>query len=148
LATPILLVFGVGSSVLIGDWEGFSLGNPFFWFEWVGYTVPFMWAGMEAFGEYRSSLRRHRVGLCDRMVCNRLLLWSIFGTAQVALSVILLQMYSNYETTNTFSALLDRMTALIEFVSLGLVWLVFFPPRFYQKFISGSDVGENSVEGN
>ncbi|MBW1844052.1 MAG: hypothetical protein JRJ05_06905, partial [Deltaproteobacteria bacterium] len=54
-ATAILVVVGVGASPMMGDWEGFSLGNPFFWFEWVGYTIPFVWAGIEAFSEYRSS---------------------------------------------------------------------------------------------
>jgi hypothetical protein len=145
LAIPILLVVGVGVSAAMGDWEGFSLGNPFFWFEWVGYTIPFAWAGLEAFGSYRSSLRRQRLGLCDRIVCNRLLLWACFGTAQVALSFVLLRMYAEFETSNSFSALLDGLTGVIELISIALIWLVFFPPRSYQKFVSGSDVGESSV---
>jgi hypothetical protein len=140
-----LLVVGVGVSVMLGDWEGFSLGNPFFWLEWVGYTIPFAWAGLEAFGQYRSSLRRQRLGLCDRLVCNRLLLWSIWGMAQVALSVLLLFMYAHYEATNEFSALHDRLTGVIELFALSLIWLVFFPPRFYQKLVSGSDATESRV---
>jgi hypothetical protein len=146
LATPILLVIGVGSSALMRDWEGFSLGNPFFWFEWVGYTIPFAWAGLEAFAGYRSSLLRQRVGLCDRMVCNRLLLWSCFGILQVALSFVFLRMYADFGAGNAFSALLDGMAGVIELISITLIWLVFFPPRFYQKYVSGSDVGANSIE--
>ena len=145
-ATSVLLVSGVGVSAMMGDWEGFSLGNPFFWFEWAGYTIPFAWAGLEAFGQYRSSLRRQRVGLCDRLVCNRLLLWSIWGMAQVALSALLLLMYAHFEINNTFSPLFDGLTGVIEIFSLGLICLVFFPPRFYQKLVSGSDGGENPVE--
>ena len=144
LAIPILLALGVGVSALMGDWEGFSLGNPFFWFEWVGYTIPFAWAGLEAFVAYRSSLRRQRLGLCDRIVSNRLLLWAIFGTVQVALSFVLLHMYAEFETSNAFSALLDGLTGVIELISIALIWLIFFPPRSYQKIFSGSDVGESS----
>jgi hypothetical protein len=145
-ATAVLMVVGVGASAMTGDWEGFSLGNPFFWLEWVGYTVPFAWAGLEAFGQYRSSLRRQRLGLCDRMVCNRLLLWSIWGMVMVALSFVLLPMYIHFETANAFSALFDGLTGALEIFSLGLIWLVFFPPRFYQKLVSASDGGESSAE--
>jgi hypothetical protein len=148
LAIPILLAVGVGVSAVMGDWEGFSLGNPFFWFEWVGYTIPFIWAGLEAFCAYRSSLRRHRLGLCGRIVCNRLLLWACFGIAQVALSFVMLRMYADFETSNTFSALLDGLTGAIELISIALIWLIFFAPRSYQKFVSGSNVGEGSGEGS
>jgi hypothetical protein len=145
-ATAVLLIVGVAVSAMMGDWEGFSLGNPFFWLEWMGYTIPFAWAGLEAFGQYRSALRRQRLGLCDRMVCNRLLLWSIWGMAQVVLSVLILFMYAHFETNNAFSALYDRLTGAIEIFALGLIWLVFFPPRFYQKLVSASDGGESSAE--
>jgi hypothetical protein len=145
-ATSVLLIAGVGISAIMGDWEGFSLGNPFFWLEWLGYTIPFAWAGLEAFGQHRSALRRLRLGLCDRLVCNRLLLWSIWGMAQVALSVVLLLMYAHFEIYNSFSAVHDRITGGIEILSLGLICLVFFPPRFYQKLVSGSAGSESSAE--
>ncbi len=144
-ATSVLLIVGVGVSAMMGDWEGFSLSNPFFWFEWVGYTIPFAWAGLEALGQYRSLLRRQRLGLCDPLVCNRFLLWSVFGLVQVALSVVLLQMYADFETNNAFSAFLDGLTGVLEIFSLGLIWLVFFPPRLYQQLVSRSDFGETSV---
>jgi hypothetical protein len=145
-ATAALMVVGVGVSAMMGDWEGFSLGNPFFWLEWAGYTIPFAWAGLEAFGQYRSSLRRQRVGLCDRMVCNRLLLWSIWGMVMVALSLVLLPMYAEFEANNAFSALFDGLTGALEIVSITLICLVFFPPRFYQKLVTGTDGSESSVE--
>jgi hypothetical protein len=144
-AASALLIIGVGVSAAIGDWEGFSLGNPFFWFEWVGYTIPFAWAGLEAFGQYRSSLRRQRLGLCDRLVCNRLLLWSIWGMGQVALSIVILLMYAHYEAHNEWSALHDGLTGVIEVFCLGLIFLVFFPPRSYRKLVNGADDSESSV---
>ncbi len=144
--TTVLLVVGVGVSSMLGDWEGFSLESPFFWLEWVGYTIPFTWAGLEAFAQYRSSLRRRRLGLCDRMVCNRLLLWSIWGMAQVALSAVLLLMSAHYAIYNSFSAFHDGLTGVIEIFALGLICLVFFPPRFYRKLVSGSAGSESSVE--
>ncbi len=143
--TSVLLVVGVGGSAMVGDWVGFSLGNPFFWFEWVGYTLPFAWAGLEAFGQYRSSLRRQRLGLCERIVCNRLLLWGCFGITQVVLSFVLLRMYADFETNNVFSAFFDQLTGAFEIITIALVWLAFFPPRYYRKLISGTDAAESRV---
>jgi hypothetical protein len=144
--TSALLIVGVGVSAMLGDWGGYSLDNPFFWFEWTGYTIPFAWAGLEAFGQYRSSLRRQRLGLCDRLVCNRLLLWSLWGVLNVSLSVVLVLMYAEFEATNVFSGLYDGVTGVIEFFAIGMIWLVFFPPRFYRKAFSDSDANESKVE--
>jgi branched-subunit amino acid transport protein len=144
--TAILLVVGVGGSAMMGDLEGFALENPFFWLEWTGYTLPFAWAGLEAFGQYYPSLRRQRLGLCDRMTSNRLLLWGYFGLVQVGLSLVLLQMYADYGVTNVFSSFLDRILGALEMLALALIWLVFFPPRFYRKLISGTEICESSVE--
>jgi len=58
---------------------------------------------------------------------------------------LLLFMYSHFETNNAFSALFDGLTGVLEIFSLGLIWLVFFPPRFYQKLLSDSDGSESSV---
>ena len=66
--TAILLVFGVGGSTLGGDLEGFSISNGWFWLEWVGYTLPFAWAGAEAFAQYRRAQRRMQLGLCAPLV--------------------------------------------------------------------------------
>ena len=146
--TAVLLVVGLGGSVMIGDWEGFALENPFFWMEWTGQTLPFAWAGLEAFGQYSPSLRRQRLGLCDRVTSNRLLLWGFFGLVQVGYSLVLLQMYSGYEITHEFSPFLDRILGVLEMTALALIWLVFFPPRFYRKLVSGSDARESSVGGS
>jgi hypothetical protein len=145
--TAALLIVGVGGAAMIGDWEGFTVGNPFFWLEWSGYTIPFAWAGLEAFSQYYPSRRRQRLGLCDRMTCNRLLLWSFYGMTQFGLSFVLLQMYVDYEANNVFSSFLDGVFGVFEMFALALIWLVFFPPRFYQKLVSGTEARESSVEG-
>jgi hypothetical protein len=65
---------------------------------------------------------------------------------QVALSALLIFMYAHFETNNVFSSLFDVLTGVLEIFSLGLIWLVFFPPRSYQKLFPASDVGESPVE--
>ena len=87
--TAVLLVVGVTGSVVSGDLEGFSISNPWFWPEWLGYTLPFGWAAGEALHQYAQARRRLKLGLCDPLVCNRFLLWGLFGVMQVGVSVVL-----------------------------------------------------------
>ena len=142
-----MLVSGVGGSARGGDWEGFSISNGWFWLEWVGFTLPFGWAGSEAFAQYRQARRRVRLGFCDPGVCNRYLLWALFGAMQVCLSLVLLPQYANYETTNQFTATWDALYGAIEIVSLVMIWFVFFPPAFYQRWINSVAAAEKAEEG-
>ncbi len=145
--SAILLAIGVGGSAVGGDWEGFSISSGWFWLEWVGYTLPFCWAASETFAQYRQARRRVRLGLCDPLVCNRYLLWALFGTLQVCLSLVLLPQYSEYESTNQFTAMWDALYGIIEIFSLVTIWLVFFPPAFYQRWIQGSVPAATAEEG-
>jgi hypothetical protein len=61
--TAALFLFGIGGSVLVGDWEGFSVSNRWFWLEWLGITLPFGWAGAEALAQHVRARRRVRLGL-------------------------------------------------------------------------------------
>ena len=145
--TAILLVTGVGGSVMGGDWEGFSISNSWFWLEWVGYTLPFGWAGAEAFVQYRQARRRMPLGLCDPLVCNRYLLWALFALLQISLNLILLPQYYEYETTNQFGALWDGLYGAFGVVALLMIWLVFFPPAFYRRWIDGVTSVAKAKEG-
>ncbi len=133
-----LFVAGVGGSALRGDWEGFSLGNPFFWLEWVGYTLPFCWAAAEAFHQYLQARRRVRVGLCEPSVCNRMLLWSLFGLIQVLSSLVVIGQYAAYERENVFSSTWDNLYGGTALTSLVVMWFAFFPPAIYVRWVNRS----------
>ncbi len=135
----IMLVAGVTGSSLGGDLEGFSITSGWFWLEWVGYTVPFGWAGAEALVQYGHARRRAQLGLCARMVCNRYLLWSLFGAMQLCLALVLLPQYYEYEMTNEFTAKWDALYGAFGILSLVMIWLVFFPPGFYRRWIGGGE---------
>ncbi len=140
--SAILLVAGVGGSVWSGDLEGFSIGSRWFWAEWAGYTIPFAWAGVEAFAHHRRALRRFRLGLCDSLACNRLWLWGFFGVIQVLVSVAVIPQYSEYEQESAFSATWDALISAGEIFSLTLIWLIFFPPVFYRRWIQSAAAGK------
>jgi hypothetical protein len=148
VGTAALLVAGVAGSALGGDWEGFSLGGGWFWLEWVGYTVPFGWAGAEAFGQYRQARRRLALGLCDPLICNRLLLWSLFATMQLCVSLAILAQYASYEQQSLFSATWDTVVGVLEILSIAPIWLAFFPPAAYRRWIAGGEALTGAVEGS
>jgi hypothetical protein len=138
--SSITLITGVGGSALGGDLEGFSIRSGWFWLEWVGFTVPFAWAGSEAFVQYRQARRRMQLELCDRLVCNRYLLWAVFGVLQLCMSLVLLPQYYEYEMTSEFTAKWDILYGGFGIISLVMIWTVFFPPAFYRRWIANSDL--------
>jgi len=144
--TAALLITGVGVSALGGDWEGYSIDNPWFWPEWLGYTLPFVWAGIESFTAYRRSRRRVRVGLCEPLVCNRLLLWSLFAALQVSDSLAIIPQYAAFEDLGVFTALWDLVTGALEILSVAGIWLTFFEPEIYRRWINDSALSEDTAE--
>lgn len=143
--SAILAVIGVAGSVSRGDWEGFSTSNPWFWLEWVGYTTPFAWAGAEALVQYGWARRRTRMGLCEPLVSNRLLLWGLFAVLQVCVWVLVLPQYAHYEQHSVFAAKWDISIAVFETSAIAVIWLVFFPPAIYRHWITPAETA--SVEG-
>jgi len=134
----VLVVAGVGGSAMRDDWEGFSLDNDWFWLEWVGYTLPFGWAAAEAFRQYRQARRRVRIGLCEPSVCNRMFLWSLFGVIQFAGCIAVIGQYAAYERENLFSSTWDILYGGTILAALVAMWMAFFPPRIYVRWINGA----------
>jgi hypothetical protein len=130
-----LHVIGVAGAAAAGDYTGYDMGSPWFWLEWGGYTLPFGWAGVEAFVRYRQSRRRRVLGLCSPLVSNRFLLWSLFGVTQVAVSLMTVGQYAGYGATGFFSKSWDTALALIEVPSLVLCYLAFIPPALYRVWV-------------
>jgi len=141
----ILQVSGIGGSALAGDPAGYSIRNGGFWVEWVGYTLPFAWVSVEAFAQYRNARRRMQLGLCERLVSNRYLLWALFGLLQASWSVVLIPQYYVYEMMNQFTTFWDALYGGITIASLVMIWLVFFPPSFYQNWINKPATGADAA---
>jgi hypothetical protein len=132
-----LLLVGLAISAHHGDLEGMApIGNPGFWLEWVGQAIPFVWVAVDAITEYSSARRRARIGLSGPLVSNRYLLFAGFGLAQLATIVILIPMYIGYETDDGgFTDSMDQLMGSLEMLTIAIIWLAFFPPRFYRSWI-------------
>lgn len=134
-AIGALHLIGVGGSALTGDFEGFSISNGWFWLEWTGYTLPVAWTGLEALAQYGQARRRVRLKLCGPLVCNRMLLWGLFGALQVGLSIVVLFQYAAFDEANVFTPGWDLLYGVFSMSSVVMIWFAFFPPTFYRRWI-------------
>jgi len=128
-----LVGFAIGCAT--GDAAGFSLENPGFWLEWVALMMPALWLTAEGLIHHRSARRRLRIGLSDPHVCNRFLLWGLFGAFQLGAGFVVLGMNAAYAAAGEVSAAMDVLLGGVEIASLTMVWLAFAPPAFYRRWI-------------
>jgi hypothetical protein len=102
----------------------------------VGQLIPFVWVVVASLTAYVSASRQARIGLSDVLVSNRYLLFGGFGLLQLATVVLLVPMYISFEVENGgFSDSMDRLLGSLEMLTIGMIWLAFFPPRIYRTWI-------------
>jgi hypothetical protein len=77
-----------------------------------------------------------------RVACNRYWLWGSFGMMQVLVSVAAILQYAEYEQEGGFSATWDALISAGEILSLVLIWLIFFPPVFYRRWLQSAAAGK------
>jgi hypothetical protein len=143
LATGVCLGFGIVGSAAVGDWEGvYPLTNPWFWLEWLGMCLPLAWVGCEGLLEHVQARRRAVFGLCEPIVANRFLLWGLVGVFMLSSNFAMLPQYIEYEQEAQFSAAMDALVGLTEIFTIGVIALVFFPPRWYRRWVEN---GANSA---
>ena len=145
--TVVLFVAGVGGSAMTGDWEGFEVTHVWYWLEWVAYQIPVVWTCLEAGAEHIRARRRLQVGLCEPLVCNRLLLWALFGALQVIGNWITVGQYVAFAQTQVFTAGWDYLYSTSLVCSLIMMWIAFFPPGFYRRWIEGADHTHTTERG-
>ena len=133
------LFVGVTFSALGGDFEGVTISNPWFWPDWVGYTVPYAWIGMEAALAYSAANKRARIGFAEPVLANRFLLWALFGLLTTMSSIALIPLYIEVEATGVWPAWGDYFVGGLEFSGMTALWLAFFPPKAYLRLIHRSD---------
>jgi hypothetical protein len=106
-----------------------------------------LWTLTEGFHHYRMARARMRLGLCEPLVCNRYLLWGLTGVLWLTLEAVVVVNDVTYELTGAWTASLGRLVGTVELGGIALVWLVFFPPRFYQRWIDASAGTAQAREG-
>jgi hypothetical protein len=125
-------LFAGSGSWIIQD----AIDSPVYLFNWLGYTLPCIWMSAEAFLAYSRASRRVRVGLCDRVVANRYLLFACFGVFQTFACITDIFLEMEYMANNAITGGFDLALGGLEMVAIAMLFLVFFPPAFYQRWIA------------
>jgi hypothetical protein len=114
----------------------YSLDNPWFIVQWLGYTAPCFWLGWEAMLYRQSATKRARIGLCPPIVANRYLLIALFGGFQVLACLADLSFAHEVGGDQTVSLITDALLGSTEIASIAVLWLAFFPPLSYSNWIT------------
>jgi hypothetical protein len=137
----VSVILGLTGSAWVGDWEAlFPLRNLWWWLEWAAVIVSMAWIAIEGFHHYGKARLRHHLGLCDVMVCNRYLLWGFTGVGWAIYEVVYALQQIEFEVTGSYSATMDAVASTLELIPIGCIWLVFFPPNAYQRWIARSSL--------
>jgi hypothetical protein len=118
----------------------FSLDNPCFLAQWVGYTTPCAWIYAEALRLRHRAKKRARIGLCPPVDANRYLLLTLFGAFQLLACAADLSWASDIGASESVSTASDLLLGFAELASVSTLWLAFFPPLFYTDWITRSAV--------
>jgi hypothetical protein len=134
------LVLGVAGSGWMGDWEAiYPLRNPWWWLEWAAVTVSVAWLGVEGFHQYRMVKLRRQFGLSAAMTGNRFLLWGLTGVFWMGYELAYPIQQIEFDAIGSYSASLDAIVSFLELIPIVCIWLVFFPPASYQRWIERAD---------
>ncbi len=143
------LIVGAAGSVWVGDWGGdYPLSHPWWWVTRVGRAAPLAWMAAEGLAQYVKARQRRQLGLCAPQVCNRYLLWGLAGALWVTLEFVEVADYIVYQSTGQYSDSLFVLVGWLEAVPGGIIWLVFFPPAFYRRWVERAAPAATAEEGS
>jgi hypothetical protein len=142
------LALGIAGSAWLGDLAALHpLRNPWWWLEWAAVVVSVAWIGVEGLHHYGMAKLRERIGLCTPAVRHRFLLWGVAGATWTACELAYVFQQIEFDATGLFSASLDAVTATLEFVPIGCIWLIFFPPARYRRWIDRANAQRRAAWG-
>jgi hypothetical protein len=147
----LMLFSGVGLSMLAGDIEGVVVTSVWFWLDWIGYTAPYVWIAVEASLAYSAAKKRARIGMCTPEIVNCFLLWGCFGAFSMLSDFVLIAVFMEVDRTQLWPRWGDFASGGFEAASTLALWLAFFSPAFYRRWIqrsAGAGVGARKTDPN
>jgi hypothetical protein len=141
-----LLAIGICGSAATGSWV--SEANLWFWFYFAGYTTAIVWMATEAIAAHSTARKRLKIGLCESNTANRYLLWAWFGALHTLACAAELAWETSYTANAQVSSTMDLLLGASEIASIGVVWLAFFAPSFYRRWINRSTESAEPVSSD
>ncbi len=139
VAISFCLVLGLIGTAWVGDWDQVDpIANFGYWPQIVGALAPSVWMGVEGLARYASARKRRKIGLCTPLTCHHFLLWGLAGALWASLEFVIVAQDFIYLSAGDWSNTLGIANGLLEIVPIGMVWLVFFPPAAYRRWIEGA----------
>jgi hypothetical protein len=139
VAIAVCLVLGAAGSAWVGDWEQVDpFANPGYWPQTVGGLVPAAWMAVEGLTHHVNARKRLALGLCEPLTCHHFLLWGLAGALWVSLEFVIVAQDFIYLSAGDWSGALGIVNGLFEIAPIGLMWLVFFAPAGYRRWIEGA----------
>jgi hypothetical protein len=139
VAISFCLVLGMIGTAWVGDWEQVDpIANFGYWPQIVGGLAPSVWMGVEGLARYASARKRRKIGLCTPLTCHHFLLWGLAGALWASLEFVIVAQDFIYLSAGDWSGALGIVNGLLEIVPIGMMWLVFFPPAAYRRWIEAA----------
>lgn len=137
-AIAACFALGLAGSAWVGDWEQFDpVSNPGYWPQTVGDLAVPIWLGVAGLAYYAEARRRLEIGVCTRLSCHHFLLLGLAGLLWSILEIVIVLQDFVYLSAGDWSVALGIFNGLLEIVPVGMIWLVFFAPTGYRRWIEG-----------
>jgi hypothetical protein len=137
LAGLLVLVMcgGLVIAAINGAWDA-GVESVGWWLEFGAYSAALAWFAWEAFSAWGGARKRVRIGLCDGVGANRFLLVALFGAFQVGACFAELAVELESAGHQAASALADGVLGAVEVAGIAMLWLAFFSPEWYQRWVT------------
>ncbi|HXV37342.1 MAG TPA: hypothetical protein VEC18_09340, partial [Myxococcota bacterium] len=132
----LTIATGLFVGTYLGDEMGFASGRMWIWLELGGAVTTLLWCALEAAIHYLKMRRRVPLGLADPVVANRVLLWSCYGGANAVSQATYMVAIAIAGAEGIYPYVLDGIMSTATSIGSILIWLAFFPPLAYLRFLS------------
>jgi hypothetical protein len=134
------VVSGFLGEAIAGDFATDRFANVWSWVGLCGRSLAYLWAGLESLRYYQLMRRRLRLGLANRLIANRFLLWGIGALAAWGIyGVVLVNIFAGaadaVDAGVFHSTLPALITSLLGCTAGAAVGLAFFAPPAYHRWI-------------
>ena len=121
--------------------EGYAAQRPLGLASWIAFAargLSFVWCAYESLRYYGLTRRQARLGLCDRLVSNRILLWGLASLVG-CISYADFALVYVFQDGNVSSPTTLAINAVIGIATAVFLWLAFFPPAAYRRRLSSGE---------
>jgi hypothetical protein len=139
----VVALAGLMSSSLVigiaqGDWLGYRSDRIWIWLETCPQLVAYAWTLVESALHYARMRKRLAHGLADPVVTNRVLLWALYGAAMLGAGIFYVISIGVASFSGEYPFALDAAMIACTSFSCGAIWLAFYPPRAYRRWLASA----------